>query len=375
MSEWKTAKLSDVALKFAMGPFGSNIKAENFKNEGIPVIRGTNLNYYKYVGGDFVYLTEEKANSLSSSLGFPGDLVITHRGTLGQVCLVPKGKFKKYIVSQSGMKVTPNPKLLNGDFLFYYLKSDIGIHQLLQHESQVGVPAISNPLTALKSIIVPIPPLSTQHAIAEVLSSLDDKIDLLTRQNTTLEALAQTYFRQWFVKEAKEDWGDCLLSDLVNIRYGKDHKHLTDGKIPVYGSGGVIRYVDTELYKKESVLIPRKGTLGNIMYINWPFWAVDTMFYTEMKQENLAKFIYFFILDLDLPSMNVGSAVPSMTTEILNNLPLKKPPTAILEKYDNKIAAPLFSKIEANNTQIHTLQKLRDTLLPKLISGEVKVKL
>jgi len=99
VSEWKECKLSDVALKFAMGPFGSNIKAENFTDHGVPVIRGTNLNYYRYVDGKFAYLTNEKANQLKSSNCFPGDIVITHRGTLGQVGLIPYGKFDRYVYS------------------------------------------------------------------------------------------------------------------------------------------------------------------------------------------------------------------------------------------------------------------------------------
>lgn len=178
MSEWTSCKLADVALKFAMGPFGSNIKAENFTESGVPVIRGTNLNSYKYVGGDFVFLTEDKAEQLRSSQCFPGDLVVTHRGTLGQVGLVPKGKYEKYVVSQSGMKVTPNPAVLDSDFLFYFFSSDIGQHELLQHESQVGVPSISNPLTSLKSVALKLPPINEQKAIAGTLTNLDDKIDL-----------------------------------------------------------------------------------------------------------------------------------------------------------------------------------------------------
>jgi type I restriction enzyme S subunit len=203
-----------------MGPFGSNIKAENFTNTGIPVIRGTNLNYYRYVDGEFVYLTEEKANQLKSSNCFPGDIVITHRGTLGQVGLIPFGKHDRYVVSQSGMKVTVNPNFLDSNFLLYFFKSNIGQNELLQHESQVRVPSISNPLTSLKSVSLNLPPIEEQKAIASVLSSLDDKIDLLHRQNKTLEAMAETLFRQWFVEETQEDWGVVELGDAVETTSG-----------------------------------------------------------------------------------------------------------------------------------------------------------
>ncbi|MDX9715401.1 MAG: type I restriction-modification system subunit M N-terminal domain-containing protein [Dissulfurispiraceae bacterium] len=139
------------------GQFYTPRSAENFKGEGVPVIRGTNLNYFRYVDGDFVFLNEKKADELKSSNCYPGDLVFTHRGTIGQVGLIPSGKYPRYIVSQSGMKVTPNAMLLDNMFLFYFFKSKIGQHELLQHESQVGVPSISRPLTSLKSVNLLLP--------------------------------------------------------------------------------------------------------------------------------------------------------------------------------------------------------------------------
>jgi len=111
-----------------------------------------------------------------------------------------------------------------------------------------------------------------------------------------------------------------VLSDILTVCYGKDHKRLGDGTTPCYGSGGIMRYVDAPLYSGESVLIPRKGSLNNVLYINEPFWTVDTMFYTHMTRPNVAKFVYFTVRDLDLAGMNVGSAVPSMTTAVLNAL-------------------------------------------------------
>lgn len=237
----------------------------------------------------------------------------------------------------------------------------------------------------VKEHLLEAPPLPEQRAIASVLSSLDDKIELLHRQNQTLEHMAETLFRQWFVparagdsdaggEEADEDWEEGVLGDLVEVKYGKDHKKLLDGQIPVYGSGGFMRAVDRPLYDGESVLIPRKGTLNNVMYVDEAFWTVDTMFYTIMKRKHIAKFVYQFIKQKDLASMNVGSAVPSMTTSILNNMPIEIPRNDLLERFD-KIVSEFYSKIKFNQTQIRTLTALRDTLLPKLMSGEVRVEM
>ena len=217
-----------------------------------------------------------------------------------------------------------------------------------------------------------LPELPEQRAIASVLSSLDAKIDLLHRQNKTLEAMAETLFRQWFVEEAEEGWEEVLLGDLIEVRYGKDHKALGEGDVPVYGSGGVMRYADRSLFEGESILIPRKGSLNNVMYVNEAFWTVDTMFFTEMKRPNIAKFIYHFVKQHDLASMNVGSAVPSMTTAVLNNMPLQIPGLDVFTKYETTVG-PLYTKHATNIRQIKSLTALRDTLLPKLMSGEVRV--
>ncbi len=233
-----------------------------------------------------------------------------------------------------------------------------------------AVPSLTVPV--IKEIQISYPPFPEQKAIAEVLSSLDDKIDLLHRQNKTLEQMAETLFRQWFVEEAKEDWEEGVLGDLVDVKYGKDHKKLLEGSIPVYGSGGIMRYTEKALFVGESVLIPRKGTLNNVIYVNESFWTVDTMFYTIMKQPNLAKFIYYFVKEKDLASMNVGSAVPSMTTQVLNNMPLQIPFNQDLENFENTVT-PFHQKIKANKNQIRILEKIRDTLLPKLMRRDVRV--
>lgn len=133
-----------------------------------------------------------------------------------------------------------------------------------------------------------------------------------------------------------------------------------------------MRYVERPLYEGESVLIPRKGTLNNVMYVNQPFWSVDTMFYTEMRLPNVAKYVYHFVKAKDLASMNAGSAVPSMTTDILNAMEVAIPSASVLEEFE-RMVAPMYSAIQENNKQSKKLAELRDTLLPKLISGEIDV--
>lgn len=173
-----------------------------------------------------------------------------------------------------------------------------------------------------------------------------------------------------FIENADPEWKHGRLSDLIVVKYGKDHKTLADGSYPVYGSGGIMRHVERPLYNKESVLIPRKGTLNNVIYVNQPFWSVDTMFYTEMLIPNAAKFVYHFVKSKDLASMNTGSAVPSMTAKILNTMAITIPSSAALEEFEIMVT-PLYTAIQENDVQNKALAKMRDALLPKLMSGEI----
>ena len=175
-----------------------------------------------------------------------------------------------------------------------------------------------------------------------------------------------------FISNASPTWQIGHLSDLITVRYGKDHKKLADGIYPVYGSGGIMRYVEKPIYDKESVLIPRKGTLNNVMYVNEPFWSVDTMFFTEMKIPNVAKFVFHFVKNKDLASLNAGSAVPSMTTDILNSMELLIPDADTLAKFEN-IIAPMYLTMQQNTKESNKLAELRESLLPRLMSGELDV--
>lgn len=190
--------------------------------------------------------------------------------------------------------------------------------------------------------------------------------------NKNLDQQAQALYQQMFITNRNPNWKNGLLSDLVAVRYGKDHKKLEDGVYPVYGSGGIMRYVEKPLYTGESVLIPRKGTLNNVMYVNGAFWSVDTMFYTEMLRSNIAKFVYHFVKSKDLASMNAGSAVPSMTTNILNAMQLHIPDNETLSTFE-EIVSPMYSQMQENEEQSKKLAELRDTLLPRLMSGAIDV--
>ena len=291
------------------------------------------------------------------------------------------------LVSTGFAVISVNQELANSKFIYYWLSQDEIVEYLhnIAEQSVSAYPSIK--ASDICNLEIKLPPLEYQSKVASILSTLENKISLNRRINGNLEQQVQALFKAWFVdfepfKSGKfvdselgripEGWKVGQLDELVEIKYGKDHKKLLPGNIPVYGSGGIMRHVNMPIYEKESVLIPRKGSLNNVLYVNHPFWTVDTMFYTRMKINGIAKFIYLFISPIDLLSMNNGSAVPSMTTEILSKIRLVIPSKNIFDNFES-LVAPFFDKIGSCNKEICKLSNLRDALLPKLLSGELNV--
>ncbi len=191
MNMWQTARISDICTRIAMGPFGSNIRVDNFVSSGVPVLNGANLTGFKLKEDSFNYVTEHKAMELKNSLAYRDDIVVTHRGTLGQIVYIPSSsKYDKYLISQSQFLIRVKPDKADSRFVTYFFHSPYGQHLLLSNASQVGVPALARPTTTFKSLEIPLPPLEIQKKIADFLCMLDEKIAINTSTNQNLETWA-----------------------------------------------------------------------------------------------------------------------------------------------------------------------------------------
>ncbi len=199
--EWRSATIDEIAEKVAMGPFGSSIKVETFVPKGVPVLSGQHLHGFRVDDSPgFNFISPEHAKRLANANVVPGDVVLTHRGTIGQVAYIPENsQFHQYVVSQSQFYIRCDRSKALPEYVTMYFRSPEGQHQLLANTSQVGVPSIAQPVTYLRTIEIPLPPLPEQRAIAHVLGTLDDKIELNRRMNQTLEEMARALFKSWFV--------------------------------------------------------------------------------------------------------------------------------------------------------------------------------
>ncbi|MFR3438858.1 MAG: restriction endonuclease subunit S [Clostridium sp.] len=369
MGQWNEAKIGEIAeVKGGKRiPKGRKLIKEPNSH---PYIRIRNLGKTKYMqlNTDYEYVDEETQQMIARYIVNQGDILISVVGTIGLVGIVGN-TLDKANQTENCDKIINIKKVLS-EYLYYYLVSSFGQDEI--KKGTVGAVQPKLPLKNVKDIIVKYPPIKEQKQIVEILSAIDEKIELNETINNNLEQQAQAIYQQMFIENQNPNWKEGKLSDLVAVKYGKDHKKLDGGCYPVYGSGGIMRYVEKPLYTGESVLIPRKGTLNNVMYVNGAFWSVDTMFYTEMLRPNIAKFVYHFVKGKDLASLNAGSAVPSMTTNILNAMPLYVPDDKTLSIFEETVT-PMYSQMQENEKQSANLANIRDTLLPRLMSGELEV--
>lgn len=269
-------------------------------------------------------------------------------------------------------------KILYG-YAYYLLKQ----YKLNEYSGGSAQPLITQGL--LKHLKCNLPSLAFQEKIISILDKYEKIIENNNKRIKELEQMAENLYKEWFVRfrfpghenaefenGIPKGWTYCRLKELFEIKYGKDHKSIAEGEIPIFGSGGIMRYGDKAIYSNESVLIPRKGTLNNIMYVNEPFWTVDTMFYTILLKPIFAKYAYYTLANVDMESYNSGAALPSMTTDILYHLRILVPDNRTLKLFDEFISDINMQKkkIEVIN---NNLTKQRDLLLPRLMSGKLEV--
>lgn len=430
-NEWPTVRIEDIAEKIAMGPFGSNIKVETFVEIGVPVISGAHLRGVRLEDGDFNFVTDEHAEKMKNSNVFRGDVIFTHAGNIGQVAYIPpNSEYERYVISQRQFYLRCDLSKAVPAFVSYFFHSSEGQHKLLANASQTGVPSIARPSSYLKTIELSLPPLTEQRAIAHILSALDDKIELNRKQNETLEAMARTLFKAWFVDfepvrakmEGRWEHGESLpglparLYDLFPDRLVESEL----GDIPEgwrMGSLGEVaihprRSVQPNEIKDETPYIalehmPKRCTAlaewgvanglesnkhefkqGEILFGKLrPYFhkvgvaPVDGVCSTDIVVIAPKLPIWFgFVLahassDAFVEYTNAGSTGTKMPrtswTEMARYL-IVLPHEDVAAAFNHHIQAA-SEEIIAKIHESKSLAQLRDTLLPKLISGELRL--
>lgn len=455
-SNWTKVTIESIQANqkgaIAIGPFGSRLKSDNYVDSGIPVIRGTNLTDGATFTGKFVYISQEKADSLGSSNVYQHDLVFPHRGSIGEVGIITDNK--RYILSSSLMKLTVDVSQVNPKYLYYFFRSSAGRHELLKNSSQVGTPGIGQPLTSLKSIEFEKPSLEEQDKIVKILSELDNKITLNRQINQTLEQMAKALFRSWFVdfdpvvdnaldagffeqnlefsdellhraearKAARESadfkplpddirqqfptvfeecsepslglggwvpegWKQIELSKLANIIMGQSPKGDTynDDGIGIPLVNGPVEFGEyhpvktkwttytTKISKKNDLIVCVRGSTTGRYVISDGAYCLGRGVCAIRAGDIQPFVIYQFKYHIStLLGLATGSTFPSWSGPTLKRYRVLEPQPILVKQFCKIVSANLTKMSEMDFENI-TLMNIRDTLLPKLISGELRL--
>lgn len=368
--KFETMKIADLISEISMGPFGSNIKVECFIDEGIPVLNGSNLDGFVLKEELFRYVTEEKADSLGKANAHRGDVVVTHRGTLGQIVFIPENSlYDRYVISQSQFRVRCNEKILP-EYLVYYFHTRIGQHKLLSNASQVGVPALARASTTFQTIEIDVPDMDSQRKVVDLLETIRRKTEVNNAINENLEQQAQAIFSNMFPDIFTSN-SSATLQKMIDFSNGKKRPE-TLGNIPVYGGNGIFAYTD-QANSENCVIIGRVGAYcGNTFLCLGKCWTSDNAIQAKSKNASSPLFIYYLLKNASLPFRHIGTSQPLMTQGILNSIPVNEPPSQMIGEFIS-ICQPIHQVIFANEKENAMLSSLRDELLPKLMSGEIDV--
>ena len=392
-------ELSTVITDIAAGPFGSNLKVECFVPSGFPIIDGANLKGYKVTDNVTKFVTEEKARSLSRSIAHRGDVIVTISGTIGQIAYIPEDSlYDEYLCSQRQFRVSFDSSMVYVPYLVFYFHTFEGQNKILSFANQTGVPALSQPLKNFKKIHLCLPSFQEQRRIASIVETLNDKIENNIKINDNLEQQAQSYFQELFVDNASPEWTTGTISDLGTVVGGSTP---SKAKPEYYTESGIAwitpkdlsinksKFVShgendiTELgLKNSSAVIMPEGTVlfssrAPIGYIAIAAGEVTTNqgFKSVVpKPEIGTPFVYFFLKNT-LPvieGMASGSTFKEVSGSTMKNVPAVIPDAETLAKFSDFCAA-IFAQQRILEEQNQSLAKLRDSLLPKLMSGEIDV--
>ena len=396
MSEWQEATLGEIA-EVQTGPFGSQLKNEQYVVGGTPVVTVEHISNFRIKDFDYPSVTIEDKNRLSRYLLKEGDIIFTRVGSVDLSAYVQSHQ-NDWMFSSRMLRVRPD-KRVDSRFLSYYFQQKSFRDYILNISVGATMPSINTGI--LKGIRVAYPDKAEQKAIASVLSSLDDKIDLLHRQNTTLERMSKTLFRQWFVEEVQEDWEQGTLESLIEtantgldaiqrapiVDYETGIKCLRIQDITQnkkYGNWGNSKVLDKDFekarLKKDDLIMARTCSPGVIYLAREDMSAVFNNGLARIrpnKNKTYSIFLFYLFKTEDfighIYGISGGTSVQlNMKLGDLLSYKVAFPFKETQDKYYPYFES-LDNKIFKNQQQIQILEKLRDNLLPKLMSGEVRI--
>ena len=423
---WPEKRIEEIAEKIAMGPFGSSIRVNTFVPEGIPIISGQHLHGVRVDDSPgFNFITEEHAERLKNANVQRGDIVFTHAGNVDQVSYLPEDSaYNRYVVSQRQFYLRCDRRQVIPQFIAYYFKTHEGRHRLLANTSQVGVPSIAQPVSYLRSISIPLPPLEEQRAIVHVLEKIDDKIELNRRMNRILDEMAQALFKSWFVDfdparakmeggalglpkqiidvpdrlvrseigNVPEGWAVVPLPELIEVnptrrlRSGQVAPYVAMANMPTSGhtpatvaerpfSSGM-RFTNGDTLVARITPCLENGKTAYVDFLEHGAIGWGSTEYIVLRPTPPLPNVFAYCLarsphfrEFMVRNMSGTSGRQRVSPQVLSQYRFPAPGDRIAHTFE-KIAGPLIARASAAARESRRLSDLRDALLPELISGK-----
>jgi len=385
----KEIELSTAITDIAAGPFGSNLKVECFVPSGFPIIDGANLKGYKVTDNITKFVTEEKARSLSRSIAHRGDVIVTISGTIGQIAYIPEDSlYDEYLCSQRQFRVSFDSSMVYVPYLVFFFHTFEGQNKILSFANQTGVPALSQPLKNFKKIRLCLPSLQEQRRIASIVETINDKIENNIKINDNLADLLQTIYQERFGNDILAV-NQGVLSDICS--YSRDKVAVSELNVITYfstenmlsGKAGSTEATSlpttsqtTACHKGDTLISNIRPYFKKIVYCEDKCGcSTDVLCFTPSQPRYSAYLFSTLYADKFFAFMVAGSKgtkMPRGDKQQIMTYPVVLPSEEELAGF-NTIASPLLEQIYSNRAENKRLSILRDTLLPKLMSGEINV--
>lgn len=385
----KEIELSTAITDIAAGPFGSNLKVECFVPSGFPIIDGANLKGYKVTDNITKFVTEEKARSLSRSIAHRGDVIVTISGTIGQIAYIPEDSlYDEYLCSQRQFRVSFDSSMVYVPYLVFYFHTFEGQNKILSFANQTGVPALSQPLKNFKKNRLCLPSLQEQRRIASIVETINDKIENNIKINDNLADLLQTIYQGRFGNDILAV-NQGVLSDICS--YSTDKVAVSELNVRTYfstenmlsGKAGSTEATSlpttsqtTACHKGDTLISNIRPYFKKIVYCEDKCGcSTDVLCFTPSQPCYSAYLFSTLYADKFFAFMVAGSKgtkMPRGDKQQIMTYPVVLPSEEELAGF-NTIASPLLEQIYSNRAENKRLSILRDTLLPKLMSGEIDV--
>ena len=356
--DWNTETLENLCVPGGLvrGPFGGSLKKEVFVKDGFKVYEQRNAIYRDVEVGSY-FINENKYRELRRFEIRKGDFIVSCSGTIGKIFQIPRDA-KAGIINQALLKIKTDSRIIHDQFFFYVFDWD-KFQQKIIDNTQGGAMQNLVGMDIFRNIVIPLPPLSEQHAIATVLSDVDALITSLDKLIAKKRNIKQATMQQLLTGKMRlpgfsGEWEAKTLGVILRVRHGKSQQNVvvSDGKYPILATSGEIGRTNDYLYDKPSVLIGRKGTIDSPQYIDSPFWTIDTLFYTEISNFYHPRFVFYLFNMIDWLRYNEASGVPSLNASTIENIEIQCP------SLPEQIA--IATVLSAMDAEIVALEQRRD---------------